>query len=109
MITIPMNNTSQDQIVKVLIGGIKYKFRFTWNRTTMMWSTTIYMRDELIIAGKMLASGVELFNQYNIPLTHLYAINLDDNTNDLSGSLTGVSSKLVMMSEQDITDITNKL
>lgn len=102
ILKIPITASPLDQRVRVLINGERFSFRFIWNNTLQFWSMFISTDTETLVSGSNLTGGSELINQFNTPIRNMYAINLTDNASELVLEDTGVSSILIITSDEDI-------
>jgi len=97
------------QTSRILIGQDRYTFRFIWNNSLSFWSMDIKQGSDYLVRGKMLSGGTELINQYRIPLSNIYAINLANPNQELVLEDTGASSILVITSDLALTLLENSL
>ncbi len=95
--TIPFKPNVPDQKFKITIKGVVYKFRLIWTETLGFWSLSVSdILNNPIISGKMLAGGVDLTSQYNLPISKMYMINIDDNKQEASESDINTGSFLII-------------
>lgn len=95
-------DTTEDQQVRVLVDETRYTFRFIWNELLEFWSMDISTDTTTLMQGKNLAGGAELINQYNLPFSNIYVVNLVDNAAEMVLANTGTTSLLVILSDEDI-------
>ena len=67
---------------EVILEGLPYVFKFTYNDTNEFWSLGVYTRDEVaIVSGLKLVLDYDLFDQFpgrGLPPGSLFAVDTTD-------------------------------
>ena len=101
MIEVPLNS-SPEQLFSVRINGQTYDCRVTLNSRTGIWSISMSQNDVDIINGVALLGGVDIFKQYNLPISNAYVVNLNDPSLDPSKTGLGTSAKLFILTDEEV-------
>lgn len=108
MIEIPLTN-DPEQIFSIRLNGTNYDFRVILNSRANngrgLWCVDISRQGVDIISGLSLVSGVNILSQYNLPLSNLFMVNLDNPELDPTKSNLGNGSKLFMLSEEELANV----
>lgn len=106
MIEIPLTS-DPEQLFDITLNGELYSCRVVLASRTGIWTISFYQNDIAIAEGISLLGGVDLTQQYNIPITNLYMVNLSNNSLDPSKDNFGTNSKLFILTDSEIEGITN--
>lgn len=102
MIEIPLNS-SPEQLFQITISGNTYNIRVVLNSRTGIWSISFAQNGIDIINGIALVGGVDILNQYNIPITNAYVVNLDNSKLDPSKTNLGIVAKLFILTDEEVS------
>lgn len=104
MIEIPLNS-SPEQIFSITIFGETYNCRVILNSRTGVWSISIFDSNSVVIVeGIALLGGVDILNQYNLPIENMYVVNLDKTNQDPSKDNLGTIAKLFVLTDEEVPD-----
>lgn len=101
MIEIPLNS-NPEQLFSVTINDVTYDARVILNSRTGVWTIDLSSNGSEVISGVPLLSGVDIFAQYTIPISNVYAVNLENLRQDPSRDSLGTSSKLLILTDEEI-------
>ena len=101
MIEIPLNS-SPEQLFSIVLSGIRYDCRVTLNSRTKIWSISFSQSGTDILLGVSLVGGIDILNQFNIPIKNMYMVNLDNKNSDPSTDKLGISSKLFILTDEEV-------
>lgn len=101
MIEIPLSD-SPEQNFSIILNEIKYDIRVLLNSRTSTWSLDLSSNGLEIVSGVNLVSGVDIFSQHNIGIENAYIVNLDNPRLDPSEEGLGGSSKLFILTEEEV-------
>ncbi len=103
MIEIPLTN-DPEQTFNIVIGSNSYDFRVLLNSRSGVWSISISLEGETLISGAALLGGIDIFDQYDIPISNAYVVNLENPKEDPTQEGLGTSSKLFILTEEEINN-----
>lgn len=101
MIQIPLTS-APEQFFSIVIKEVKYDVRVTLNSRTGIWSIGLSKKGKDIISGIPLLAGVDIFDQHNLGIGKGYIVNLENSNKDPSRTGLGTSSKLFILTEEEI-------
>lgn len=101
MIEIPLNS-NPEQLFSITINGETYDCRVKLNSRTSVWSISLAQSGVDILNGISLLGGVDIFKQYNIPIRNAYVVNLDEPTLDASKTNLGTSTRLYILTDEEV-------
>lgn len=102
MLEIPLNS-SPEQLFSVPLDGETYNCRVVLNSRTGVWGIDFAQNNVDIVVGIALLGGVDIMDQYNIPITNMYVVNLDDDTLDPGKDNLGTVAKLFMLTDEELS------
>ena len=102
MIEIPLNS-NPEQLFSITLNGNTYDCRVILNSRTGVWSISFSQSGVDIIVGVSLLGGVDILNQYNIPIENAYVVNLDNTNQDPTKTNLGTVAKLFMLTEEEVS------
>ena len=102
MIEIPLNS-SPEQLFSITLNGSTYDCRVILNSRTGVWSISFAQSGVDIINGVSLLGGIDVLNQYNIPIENAYVVNLDNTNQDPTKTNLGTVAKLFILTEEEVT------
>lgn len=102
MIEIPLNS-SPEQLFSITLNGNTYSCRVTLNSRTGIWSISFAQAGVDIVNGIALLGGVDILNQYNIPIENVYVVNLDNPKEDASKTNLGTVARLFILTEAEVS------
>lgn len=103
MIEIPLTN-DPEQLFSIVLVEETYDIRIILNSRTKVWSISFSQSGVDIIVGVALLSGVDIFDQYNLPISNLYIVNLDNSKLDPTDNNLGIVAKLFILTDEEITN-----
>ncbi len=104
MIEIPLNARSS-QLFNITIGGNVFNCRVILNSRTGVWSIDFTQNGVDLLKGISLLGGVDQLQQYNIPITNMYMVNLDNTSQDPTKSNLGTGAKLFILTDEEVTPV----
>lgn len=105
MIEIPLNS-SPEQLFNIVISETKYDLRVILNSRTGVWSLSISSQGDDLVSGIALLPGVDILEPYNLGIGRGYVVNLENPNRNPSKTGLGVSSRLFILSEEEVQDAT---
>lgn len=102
MIEIPLDS-SPEQLFSINLSGEPYDCRVLLNSRTGIWTISFSKSGVDIVIGIPLLAGVDILKQYLIPITNMYVLNLDQPTLDPSKVGLGTSSKLFILTDEEVS------
>ena len=102
MVEIPLTS-APEQLFSISLSGTLYDIRVVYNTRQAIWSISIYDRttSEALVEGVALLIGVNILNQYNLPITNLYMVDTKQLNSDATSDNLGSDVRLVMLEESD--------
>ena len=104
MIEIPLNS-NPEQLFSVVLEGEIYECRVVYNSRKDTWTISFAQNGEDIITGINLLGGVDILEQYTLPIENMYVVNLDDSSLDATADNLGTVSKLFLLTEEEVSDV----
>lgn len=102
MIEIPLDS-KPEQIFSITIDGNTFDCRVILNSRTGVWSISFAQSGVDIINGIALVGGIDILNQYNIPIENAFVINLDQTNLDPSKTNLGIIAKLFILTDAEVS------
>lgn len=102
MIEIPLDS-KPEQIFSITIDGNTFDCRVILNSRTGVWSISFAQLGVDIINGIALVGGIDILNQYNIPIENAFVINLDQTNLDPSKTNLGIIAKLFILTDAEVS------
>ena len=102
MIEIPLNS-NPEQLFSITLNGNTYDCRVILNSRTGVWSISFSQAGVDILVGVSLLGGVDILNQYNIPIENAYVVNLDNTNQDPTKTNLGTVAKLFILTEEEVS------
>lgn len=102
MIEIPLNS-NPEQLFSITLDGNTYDCRVILNSRTGVWSISFSQSGVDIVIGISLLGGVDILNQYNIPIENAYIVNLDNTNQDPTKTNLGTVAKLFILTEEEVS------
>tara|TARA_R110000851_G_scaffold96792_2_gene209940 strand:+ start:23531 stop:23845 length:315 start_codon:yes stop_codon:yes gene_type:complete len=104
MLEIPLNS-SPEQLFSIPLEGETYNCRVVLNSRSGVWAIDFSQNNTDIVVGVALVGGVDILNQYNIPITNMFIVNLDNSALDASKDGLGTISKLFILTDEEISGV----
>ena len=104
MIEIPLSN-SPEQFFNITINEENYDCRVILNSRLQQWSISISQNGEDIVNGISLVGGVDLMKQFNLPITNMYILNVDNPILDPTADNLGTVAKLLILTDEELSDV----
>jgi hypothetical protein len=101
MIEIPLDS-NPEQLFSITLSGETYDCRVVLNSRTGIWNISFSKSGVDIVLGVPLLGGVDILKQYLIPISNMYVLNLDQPKLDPSKVGLGVSSKLFILTDEEV-------
>lgn len=102
MIEIPLDS-KPEQIFSITIDGNTFDCRVILNSRTGVWSISFAQSGVDVINGIALVGGIDILNQYNIPIENAFVINLDQTNLDPSKTNLGIIAKLFILTDAEVS------
>lgn len=102
MIEIPLNSRSA-QTFNITIEGNTFDCRVILNSRTGVWSIDFSQDGVDLLKGVPLLGGVDQLQQYNIPITNMYVVNLDNTNQDPTKTNLGTGSKVFILTDEEVS------
>lgn len=102
MIEVPLNS-NPEQLFSITLSGNTYDCRVILNSRTGVWSISFSQSGVDILVGVSLLGGVDILNQYNIPIENAYIVNLDNTNQDPTKTNLGTVAKLFILTEEEVS------
>lgn len=102
MIEVPLNS-NPEQLFSITLNGNTYDCRVILNSRTGVWSISFSQSGVDIVVGVSLLGGVDILNQYNIPIENAYIVNLDNTNQDPTSTNLGTVAKLFILTEEEVS------
>ena len=102
MIEVPLNS-NPEQLFSITLDGNTYDCRVILNSRTGIWSISFSQSGVDIVVGVSLLGGVDILNQYNIPIENAYVVNLDNTNQDPTKTNLGTVAKLFILTEEEVS------
>ena len=102
MIEIPLNS-NPEQLFSITISGNTYDCRVILNSRTGVWTISFAQNGGDIINGVALLGGIDILDQYNIPISNAYVVNLDNPLLDPSKNNLGIIAKLFILTDAEVS------
>lgn len=103
MIEIPLN-ISPEQTFNIILGEETYDMRVVLNSRLEQWSISVSQNGVSIIEGVALVGGIDIFNQYNIPLSNAYVVNINNGRLDPTRLNLGFAAKLMLLTDEELSN-----
>ncbi len=103
MIEVPLNS-SPEQLFSITLNGETYDCRVILNSRTGIWSISFSQNTIDLINGIALLGGIDILNQYNIPIENMYVVNLDKTNQDPSKDNLGTVAKLFILTDAEVSN-----
>jgi len=101
MIEIPLNSRSA-QNFNITIDGNVFDCRVILNSRTGVWSINFSQDGVHLVSGVSLLGGVDQLQQYNLPITNMYMVNLDNTDQDPTKLNLGTGAKLFILTDEEV-------
>ncbi len=101
MIEIPLNS-NPEQLFSIILNGDNYDIRIILNSRTGVWSISFAQNGTDIVNGISLLSGIDILQQYNLPISNMYVINLNNDNQDPNSENLGVVAKLFILTDEEV-------
>lgn len=101
MLEVPLTS-SPEQLFSIRLGSNTYDVRVILNSRTGLWTISLSQGEKNIVLGVPLVGGVDIFKQYNIPISNAYVINMENPVADPSKTNLGTSCKLMILTDEEI-------
>lgn len=101
MIEIPVNSVSF-QIFNIVIEGINYECEVAYASREAVWRLSFYQNNIPVINGVTLVGGVDVLKQYLIDIENLYAINLQNSSEDATLENLGTIVRIFQLDEIEL-------
>lgn len=101
MIEVPLSS-DPEQLFSITLLGQTYDCRVTLNSRSGVWSISFSQSGVDIVRGVALLGGVDILKQYAIPVKNAYVVNLDATNQDPSKDNLGISSKLFILTDEEL-------
>lgn len=102
MIEIPLN-ANPEQLFSIVLSGETYDIRVALNSRLGVWTLSFSQLGEPVLSGVSLVGGIDILNQYNIPVTNMYIVNLDQPELDPSRDNLGSVSRLFILTDEEVS------
>lgn len=102
MIEIPLNS-NPEQLFSITLDGSTYDCRVILNSRTSVWSISFSQSGVNIVNGIALLGGVDILNQYNIPIENMYIVNLNNSSEEASKTNLGTIAKLFVLTDTEVS------
>lgn len=102
MIEVPLNS-NPEQLFSITLNGNTYDCRVILNSRTGVWSISFSQSGVDIVVGVSLLGGVDILNQYNIPIENAYIVNLNNTNQDPTKTNLGTVAKLFILTEEEVS------
>ncbi len=106
MIEIPLTS-DPEQTFSIVINSVLYDMNVKYNSRTEQWGLSISRDNVKLVDGVALVCGIDLLAQFNIGIKNLYMINLEEYNLDPNFDGLGVSSKLFVLTDEEIENVTS--
>jgi hypothetical protein len=104
MIEIPLTNFPR-QIFSINIFGNIYQMDVKLNSRWGVWTLSISQAGVDLILDLPLLGGADLLEKYNLPLTNIFVVNVDNIALDPSKTNLGEASKVIVLEEAELEDL----
>ena len=101
MIEIPLNS-NPEQLFSITLDGETYDVRIVLSSRTGIWSISFTQNGTTIIDGIAILGGINLLEQYNLPIDNMYLVNLDNPSLDPDKENLGIVAKLFLLTEEEV-------
>jgi hypothetical protein len=102
MIEIPLTNDPA-QTFTIAIEDVIYSLRVSFNTRAGYWTADFSTSGTPLIMGIPLLGGVDIVQQYNIPLTNMFVVNTAQPNQDATVDNLGDIVKLVLLTDEELT------
>lgn len=103
MLEIPLTN-DPEQLFSITLNGEVYDCRVMLNYRGQFWTITISQEEVELITGVPLLGGVDIFEQYNIPIQNAFVVNLDDTRLDPTRDNLGEIARLFILEDSELVE-----
>lgn len=103
MIEVPLSS-DPEQLFSIVLLGTKYNCRIALNSRTGIWTISLSSLGEKVITGVPLLGGIDIFKQYDIPISNAYVVDLENSNLDPGKSNLGLVAKLYILTDEEVTD-----
>ena len=101
MIEIPLSS-SPEQLFSSTLNDETYDIRVALNSRTGVWSISFAQNGTDIVTGVAILGGIDILQQYNLPIENMYLVNLDDSSLDPSKENLGTVAKLFILTDEEV-------
>lgn len=101
MIEIPLNS-SPEQLFSIVLNEESYDVRVVLSSRTGIWTLSLSQNGVDIITGVALVGGVDIFEQYPLPIQNAYVVNIEDPSLDPSKTNLGTSARLFILTDEEV-------
>ena len=102
MFEIPLT-ASPEQEFSITISDEVFDIRIVLNSRTGIWTISFSQNGIDILNGIALVGGIDILQQFNIPVTNAYVINLENLNLDPSKTNLGTVSKLFILTDAEVS------
>ena len=104
MIEIPLNS-SPEQLFSINLSGVSYNIRVIYNSRLSVWSISFLQGITPVIEGVPIVGGIDILKQYNIPISNIYMVNLDNPKLDPNINNLGTTAKLFILTDAEVGNV----
>jgi len=101
MIEIPLTSGAE-QVFSIVLNEETYDVRVALNSRTGVWGISFAQNGTDIVNGVAILGGIDILNQYNLPIENMYMVNLDNSKLDPSKTNLGTGAKLFMLTDAEV-------
>ena len=104
MIEIPLDS-NPEQLFSITLDGNTYDMRVKLNSRLQQWSASFAQSGVDILNGIALVGGIDILQQFNIPIDNMYVVNLDNESLDPSADNLGTVAKLFVLTDAEVSSV----
>lgn len=104
MIEIPLDS-NPEQLFSITLDDNTYDIRVKLNSRVQQWSASFSQSGVDILNGVPLVGGIDILQQFNIPIENMYVVNLDDDNLDPSADNLGTVAKLFVLTDAEVSGV----
>ena len=105
MLEIPLN-ASFKQEFNIVLFGTNYDIYIALNSRLEIWTIDFSIDGDYVVRGVPLLSGIDILKQHQIEIKNMFILNIDEPTLDIDKVGLGTDSKLLVLEEDDIAELT---
>ena len=102
MIEVPLTS-DPEQLFSINLSGQIFDLRVIFNSRHRVWTADFIQNGTTIVSGVSLLGGIDIMRQYNIGVTNMFTVNIDNSNVDATSSNLGTVVKLFILTDEELS------